>query len=155
VRKDKPSRGAKRETATPVVVRRVRERPPGPVLIDTSVLIWWMTDVPKLSRLARTVLESNASALVSAVSLWEIGMKVRNRKLDLGVEFVDFVRAVESTAELTVLPVDLPTWLGVVELDWDHGDPADRIIVATALRHRATLVSSDRAIRAFYAEAVW
>ncbi len=143
-------------TATVRPVRQVRERPPAPVLIDTSALIWWMCDPTRLSRLARSALASPPNGLlVSAVSFWEVGAKVRRGRLDLGSSFDDFVTTVQAMENVSILAVDLPTWLDVIDLDWDHGDPADRIIVATARRHRATLVSSDRAILAFYSEAVW
>lgn len=62
---------------------------------------------------------------------------------------------VGSLERVTIVPVDLPTFLGVVDLEWDHRDPADRIIVATARRYRAPLVSSDRAIRSFYPDTIW
>jgi len=143
-------------TAPTRTARQVRERPPAPVLLDTSVLIWWMCDPARLSRLARATLTSPPNGLlISAVSFWEIGAKVRRGRLDLGASFDDFVGTVQSMDSVSILAVDLPTWLDVIDLDWDHGDPADRIIVATAQRHRATLVSSNRAIRAFYSEALW
>ena len=58
-------------------------------------------------------------------------------------------------AGLTVLAVDVPTWLAAVALDWPHRDPADRVIVATATKRDAVLVSSDAVIGDFYARTVW
>jgi PIN domain nuclease of toxin-antitoxin system len=81
--------------------------------------------------------------------------KHRRGLLDLGDSFDGFMTRIESMSGLTILPVDLAIWREVLALDWDHRDPADRIIVATAMHHRATLVSSDRVIRAFYPETVW
>ena len=54
-----------------------------------------------------------------------------------------------------LLPVDTATWLKNVELEWAHRDPADRTIVAVALLHSCLLVTSDRAIREFYPDAIW
>ena len=39
--------------------------------------------------------------------------------------------------------------------NWIHRDPADRTIVATAVRLNAPLVTSDQTIHAFYARSVW
>jgi PIN domain nuclease of toxin-antitoxin system len=134
----------------------VRERPPGPVLLDTAPLLWWIGDPARLSRAALGMVSSPTQALlVSVVSFWEIGSKVRRGQLGLLTSFEEFVAMVSSLERVTVVPVDLPIFLGVVDLEWDHRDPADRIIVATAQRYRAPLVSSDRAIRAFYQDTVW
>ena len=62
---------------------------------------------------------------------------------------------IESMSGLAILPVDVAVWRKVLALEWDHRDPADRIIVATAMQHHATLLSSDRRIRSFYPETVW
>lgn len=139
-----------------MAARRVRERPPGPVLLDTAALLWWIGDPARLSRIAlATVSSPTQSLLVSAVSFWEIGSKVRRGRLGLLTSFEEFVAMVGSLERVTIVPVDLPTFLGVVDLEWDHRDPADRIIVATARRYRAPLVSSDRAIRSFYPDTIW
>ncbi len=93
--------------------------------------------------------------LVSAVSFREIGLKAQRRLPELGDSFDGFITHIESMRGLSVLPVDLAISLQGLTLAWDHGDPADRINVATAIQHQATLVSSDRDIRAYYRETVW
>ena len=52
-------------------------------------------------------------------------------------------------------PVTEMTWLKNLELTWDHKDPADRTIVATATLFSCPLITSDPEIRSFYANAVW
>ncbi|HYW30273.1 MAG TPA: type II toxin-antitoxin system VapC family toxin [Gemmatimonas sp.] len=137
--------------------KRVREAPLRPLLLDTAVLLWWLQDPARLSRAARTHLARapETPVLVSSVSCWEIGLKAGRSLIDLGDSFDGFVTRIESMSGLSILPVDLSIWRGVLKLDWDHRDPADRIIVATAVHHRATLLSSDRVIRSFYPETVW
>ena len=61
----------------------------------------------------------------------------------------------ERIARVEILPVDTETWLANLELSWDHRDPADRTIVATAVVNDCPLVTSDRAMRNFYSSAVW
>ena len=53
------------------------------------------------------------------------------------------------------MPVDDAIWLKNLDLDWEHQDPADRTIVATALLHDADLVTKDSDIRRFYDRAIW
>lgn len=143
--------------AKAAAVRRVREAPARPLLLDTAVLLWWLRDPVRLSRAATTHLASaqHTGVLVSSVSFWEIGLKAERGLLELGDSFDGFMNRIESMSGLSILPVDLPIWRQVLAFEWDHRDPADRIVVATAMHHQATLLSSDRAIRAFYRDAVW
>ncbi|MBA3919097.1 MAG: PIN domain nuclease [Gemmatimonas sp.] len=136
--------------------RVVRERPTSPVLIDTSALIWWVSDAPQLSRKARVVLtDPTQSVLVSAVSFWEIGSKARSGRLVLPSSFSDFVDLVSSIDRVTILSADLAEWLEAADLVWDHRDPADRLIVATARLRDIPLISSDRAIQKSYRLTIW
>ena len=137
--------------------RRVRETPARPLLLDTAVLLWWLQDPARLSRAAAAHLASaqHTTILVSSVTFWEIGLKAQRGLLELGDSFDGLMTRIESMSGLSILPVDLVIWRQVLALEWDHRDPADRIIVATAMHHQATLLSSDRAIRAFFRETVW
>ncbi len=136
--------------------RVVRERPTSPVLIDTSALIWWVSDAPQLSRKARVILlDPTQSILVSAVSFWEIGSKVRRGKLVLPSSFSDFVDVISSMDRVTILSADLAEWLEAADLEWGHRDPADRLIVATARLRNIPLISSDRVIQRFYRSTIW
>ena len=143
--------------AKKAAAKRVRETLARPVLLDTAVLLWWLQDPARLSRAARSVLAAarQSPLLVSSVSCWEIGLKAGRGLIDLGDSFDGFMTRIESMSGLSILPVDLAIWRQVLALEWDHRDPADRIIVATAMHHHATLLSSDRVIRAFYEETVW
>ena len=51
---------------------------------------------------------------------------------------------------LTILPVTLEIWLHSLSLSWPHRDPADRVIVATAELHQATILTNDRVITDYY-----
>jgi PIN domain nuclease of toxin-antitoxin system len=137
--------------------QRVRETPVRPLLLDTAVLLWWLQDPARLSRPARAQLATvrDRPLMVSSVSFWEIGLKASRGLMDLGDSFDGFMARIESMSGLSILPVDLAIWRQVLALDWDHRDPADRIIVATAMHHQATLLSSDRAIRSFHADTIW
>ena len=74
---------------------------------------------------------------------------------DLPVTIREFVEKLERTDRLEVLPVDVPTWIQNLELDWDHQDPADRTIVATATIQKCPLLTSDKAMLDFYSQAIW
>lgn len=128
------------------------------VVLDTSALLYWTLSpdqLPKAAKRAIAAAESEEGVLASAISLWEIGLKAQRGTLSLGVPFEEYVRRLQRVASLTLVPADVRVWLRVLELDWAHRDPADRVIVATAELHDLPLVSSDAEIRRFYAGAVW
>lgn len=82
-------------------------------------------------------------------------MKVKRKALQIPIPVNVFVARLEMIAQLEIIPVSTETWLESVALEWEHRDPADRVIVSLARQLNCPLVSSDRVIRAFYEETVW
>lgn len=92
----------------------------------------------------------------SSISLWEIGIKVKRGHLDLGITVEELARRIEQSAVVELLPVDVTTWLKSVELAWTHRDPADRVIVATALSRGLPLLTEDQVLHDFAeVETIW
>ena len=116
------------------------------VLLDTHAAIWLATDSAafgKRSRaLANEALVANRLA-VASISFWEIAMLIAKGRLqalmppgDLRVRLLDAgVAEIPLTGEIALL---------AASLDDLHGDPADRFIAASAIVHRATLVTADK-----------
>ncbi len=127
------------------------------ILLDTCALIWWTLDPDRLSAKARRACDSiiKRGALVSSVSFWEIGIKIKKKKLEAGISLREYLRRVQSMGTMTIVPVDENIWLASVELDWDYPDPADRVIVCTARMHKASIVTSDEIIREYYRKTIW
>jgi PIN domain nuclease of toxin-antitoxin system len=121
------------------------------ILLDTHALLWWTLDPERLSPTALAVCEQmeRDGGFASSISLWEIGVKVRNGRLELGLPFDEFARRLARTDALELLPVDAAIWVRTVGLDWAHRDPADRVIVATALTKDLPILSKDEAIRSY------
>ncbi len=123
-------------------------------LLDTNAWLRAVTEPEKLSRAALAILAApeNSPFALSAMSVWEVATKFRKRsdELGLGMPLNDwlavalrptFVRVFPVDAEIARLSNDLP--------DAFHEDPADRLIVATAIRHELTLLTSDGRILAY------
>jgi PIN domain nuclease of toxin-antitoxin system len=128
------------------------------ILLDTHALVWWVADAKRLPAKARRALEAavkaNESVAVSSISLWEVAMLVARKRLTFTIDADTWISSVEALPFLTFVPVDNRIALRSVQLDgFPHGDPADRIIVATALGLGATLVTADRRVRAYKALA--
>ena len=127
----------------------------GVIVLDTSALVFWTLNRDRLSRTAAQAISDADRIALSSISIWEIGIKVKKEQLSIPISIQEFTDKLEQIDRLDILPVDVQTWIKNLELDWDHRDPADRTIVATASLHACPLVTSDSAIRAFYSQAVW
>ena len=114
------------------------------LLLDTSVLLWWLTDDDRLGIQARTLIADPAhEVMVSAVSLWEIVVNVRIGPLDAVIADIlaaldrdGFTRLAIATSHLTAL-AGLPGHP-------DHRDPFDHLLIAQAIAEDATFLSDDR-----------
>lgn len=126
------------------------------VVLDTHTLLWWTLDPVQLSPLAKQHCGAipQTGALVSAISIWEIGIKTKRGDLELGIDLDDYVQRLRSLNGLAIEAVDVEHWLASLKLPWEHRDPADRVIVATAQRHDLPLISKDATIRAFYPKTI-
>ena len=125
------------------------------VVLDTSTLLFWTLDRPRLSEAAASAIADADRVLVSSISIWEIGIKVNKGRLSIPVPVREFAERLKLVDRVEIVPVNTEAWLANLELQWDHRDPADRTIVATALLRSCPLVTSDSTIRAFYLRSVW
>lgn len=129
------------------------------VLLDTHVWVWWLTGSTSLPRRERDGLDRAAghgAVRVSAISLWESQMLHARGRLELPLTFAEWLRRATDPQMLTVLPLDLGVVLALDQLPLSfHGDPADRLIVATARIHSLPLATHDRAIRRSRAARLW
>ncbi len=113
------------------------------ILLDTHAAIWLVIDgLGKQSqRIADRALADDRLA-VSAFSFWELGMLIAKRRLR-AVKSAGELRAKLLAAGIRELPLTGEIAILAAELEALHGDPADRIIAATAIAHDATLVTAD------------
>jgi PIN domain nuclease of toxin-antitoxin system len=128
------------------------------VVLDTSALLYWTLEpamLPTRARRAIVAALSAAGCVVSAISLWEIALKIKRGRLSIGLPVEQFADRLTRVEGLHVAPVDAETWLRNVAMPWGHRDPADRTIVATAELLGAQLVTSDRAMAEYYPRVVW
>jgi len=93
--------------------------------------------------------------IVSAISIWEIGIKIKKGKLDIGLDIKEYVFRLNIVENFGIVPVDETIWVENILLEWDHRDPADRTIVATAKLKGIPIVTKDQIIRDFYPDTIW
>ena len=123
------------------------------LLLDSHAFLWWLMNDRRLGPAARTALSQAAAPIhVSAASIWEIGIKARLGRLDLGDR--DMVAALEDEAFLE-LPVTARHAHAAALLPRHHDDPFDRMLVAQALLESLTLVTRDEALEAYGVATLW
>ncbi len=129
------------------------------VLLDTHVWLWWLLgseQLPKEERNALDRLAARAALRVAAVSLWETQMLHAKGRLTLNRAFDVWIRDAASTGVVQVIPLDVEVVIALNGLPSSfHGDPADRLIVATSRAYRLPLATHDRAIRRSRAATLW
>jgi len=118
------------------------------LLLDTHVLVWLDEGNPRLGTKALQAINQALAAGqlgMASISFWEIAMLVEKGRLDIRME-LDVWRLELLHNGLLDMPLESSTALKAGQLQDFHGDPADRMIVATALEHAAALVTADRKI---------
>jgi len=120
-------------------------------LFDTNAWLRLAERPETISPAARLRLDEVVGAFpLSVVSIWEVGLKARKGKLQLTLPLDDWLAEMTRPAFVRLLPVDAAIARLSNTLPGNfHDDPADRFIVATAIKHNLTIVTSDQLILAY------
>jgi len=127
------------------------------LLLDTCTLLWLAAEASELSARSRALIAAHPNGLhVSAISAFEIALKHRKGKLVLPAEPERWLDEILSFHAVEAIPVDRRIAARSAILPSRHGDPCDRIIVATAAAHGLTILSPDPLLRKYrQAKVVW
>ena len=95
--------------------------------------------------------------MISSISVWEVALLVKNKRLKLSMDVLDWIAKSENLPFIQFIPVSNSIAVKSVNLPPPlHPDPADRIIIATALSIGAPLVSKDKKIAAYsHVKTIW
>lgn len=130
------------------------------IVLDTHALVWWVAGDGALSKKARTLIDremKDGEIIVSSISAWEIAMLVERGRLVLTMDVESWISTAARIDAVRFVPVDADVALKSVCLPGEfHKDPADRMIVATARKLAAPLVTADEKILAYpHVKTVW
>ena len=124
-------------------------------LLDTCAFIWYLEDSSRLSERARSIIDNEENVFLSLTSLWEIAIKKTIKKLELNKTTAELQALCESGG-IRILPIDANYFDTIQHLPLIHGDPFDRLIIATAKEVGLTVVTDDEKIRLYSdVETVW
>lgn len=115
------------------------------MILDTHALVWMDKDEASLGPETRKIILSRNDIAVSAISFWEVATLVRKGRLELGIT-VSAWRSDLLLSGLLEFTMDGDIGITAGGLNEFHGDPADRIIVATAIRWKIPLITADERI---------
>lgn len=116
------------------------------IVLDTHVMLWLRLGDGRLGPAARREIDRqwrDGKVGVSAISFWEVAMLKRKKRI-VFPEDVAFWRREQLEQGVVELPVDGEIGVRAADLDDFHGDPADRIIVASAFSGRSLVTGDER-----------
>ena len=130
------------------------------IMLDTHTWIWFISKPEVLSKRAKKAVSAavkEKSVLISSISAWEVALLVIKKRLTLSLDVTDwiakseglpFIQFIEISNSIAVKAVNLPQPL--------HPDPADRIIIATALSAGVPLVTKDKKLLNYpHVKTIW
>jgi PIN domain nuclease of toxin-antitoxin system len=131
------------------------ERGVSAVLLDTHVVQWWSAEPDRLSSRASTLLNDATELVVAAITWYELAWLARHERIAVRIPIRSWLEQLAAGMRtLTITPAIAETAVSLP--DSFPGDPADRLIYATAVEHGLTLVSKDNRLRRHSASvAVW
>ncbi len=123
------------------------------LLLDSHAFLWWLADDSRLSRGAREAIADPGNAvLVSAATIWELGIKRAFHRLDVGD--ADLVAEIEAN-RFGELSVQARHAAAAAALPPHHSDPFDRMLVAQARLDGLVCVTADAAFAAYDVPTIW
>ena len=129
------------------------------VVLDTHIWIWWLlADSPLTDRERKALdgLAADKNLYLPAICQWEAQMLHSKKRVDLPLPFASWLRRATAANMLTVFPLNADAVIEVDGLPTSfHGDPADRMIVATARVHDLPLATHDEAIKKSRLVKIW
>jgi PIN domain nuclease of toxin-antitoxin system len=126
------------------------------LLLDTSVLLWWLADSPRLPSAIEALVDDPTHVIVvSAASAWEICTKVRVGKLPTGRILCDDFGGYLERHHFASLPISVEHAVLAGRLEGTHRDPFDRMLAAQSLIEQIPLVTNDPAFAGFGVQTMW
>ena len=124
------------------------------LLLDTHILLWFLSDDPKLPANVKEMIETSRSVSVSVGTFWEIAIKDSIGKLKLPAPVAALMAGCEEIG-FVILPIKAAHLAMLKELPKIHGDPFDRLFVCQAMSEDMTLVTADSNIVKYGVKTCW
>jgi PIN domain nuclease of toxin-antitoxin system len=120
------------------------------IVVDTHVLIWDQLDPSRLSTKAKKAIalaDEGHQIFICEISLWEISILMKKKRLSIDIPYLDFIQNLLQTRNYVLQGINPEIALLATAIEMDTKDPADRLIVATAIHYGIPLITSDHLIQ--------
>ena len=125
-------------------------------VLDTHAWLWWLSEPDQLGRAAVKRIQGSDRIGIAAVSCFEVAAAVAKGRVTLDRGTLEWLQKALSAPRVELLPLTPAVAVKATMLGRFHGDPADRVIVATAILESAVLVTKDQRIRKYEAvSTIW
>ena len=130
------------------------------IVLDTHVWVWFVSNPELLSKAAKKAIDvsmEQKTIYISSISAWEVALLVAKKRLKLSTDVIDWIGKSERLPFFQFMPVDNSVAVKSVNLPQPlHKDPADRIIIATAITIAAPVVTKDEKLLDYpHVEPIW
>ena len=126
------------------------------LLLDTHILLWWITNDPQLSAKARVLISEGHNTLYwSAASSWEVSIKYALGRMPFPEAPEQFLPHEIEKNRIESLPIIDAHAFRAAQLPHHHRDPFDRMLIAQAQVESLALLSNDRQLNHYDVEIHW
>ncbi|MHB1920867.1 MAG: type II toxin-antitoxin system VapC family toxin [Chitinophagaceae bacterium] len=124
-------------------------------LLDTHTFIWFISGDQMLPQNAiDAIRDTDNKCFISIASIWEIAIKSSLKKLELKSDFnniIDFL----SENDIEILPITFKHLQRLINLEFHHRDPFDRMIIAQGLAENLTIITKDEHFPIYTNQIFW
>lgn len=126
-----------------------------PYLLDTHTFLWFLDGNEQLpKKIIKKLSDINEPCFISIASFWEIAIKKQIGKLHLDISLEQLFRFAERN-QIEVVAINENHLLTLIDLDFPHQDPFDRIIISQAISENLILLSKDKKMSHYKVKLEW
>jgi PIN domain nuclease of toxin-antitoxin system len=126
------------------------------ILLDTHVLLWWLSGNEAVSLPAREAIgDADSETFVSAASAWEIAIKYKQGRLPTAATFIGDIAGTIDRHGFLAMPITINHSDLAGNLPLFHKDPFDRMLIAQAQSERLTLISNEQLFDRYGVSRLW
>ena len=114
------------------------------LVLDTHIWFWWVSSDNKLpKRIKRSIEDSDQPIAIASASIYELVLQVQKQRIVIDLPLDEWLHTATIEAGVSILDATYDIACQAAMLPFHHGDPLDRMIIASALHHKALLASVD------------
>ena len=124
-------------------------------LLDTHTIIWYFDNLSKITPTAKNIVDDDDNKIyISAISLWEITIKLNLKKLTVNFTINELLNDINS-GDFIMLQIEDRYLKRLSSLSFIHKDPFDRLLIATAIAEGLTIITVDENIQKYDVSWIW